>query len=643
MKKLLIDIETYSDEKLQECGVFRYVESDAFRVLLFAYSVDYSPACIVDIAQGEQIPDDIREAIFDASVTKIAHNAIFEVTCLSKFFGQDLQLCQWDDTMVWAHRLGFPGSLAILGKVLGLEKEKLDTGNALIRYFSCPDKNGQQRLSNADIAKWGSFKEYCLRDVDSEVEVAKKLIGKVDVPDWENEVRLADYYINKRGVRVDRTFVKNVIDFRERSNADLLEEAKRITGLDNPNSVAQLKEWIHRKTGIKMASLNKKSLDELDTIAMPRPVRRMLEIRRSLGKTSLAKYDAMINCICKDDRARGLTQYIGAAQTGRWAGRLVQLQNLPQNHMGSLGYARQLVRDNDYETFSFVYEDSEPVLSELIRTAFVPSAGHKFIICDFSAIEARVIAWLAGEQWVLDTFLQGGDIYCATASRMFGVPVVKHGQNGELRQKGKIATLALGYQGGVGSLKVMGGERIGLTESEMRHIVKLWRESNPHIVRLWSIVEKAAKSCLRSGKDISINRGVKYYFKHGILFAQLPSGRSIAYPRARINEVDGEERISYERMNQETHKWERKETYGGKLVNNLVQGMARDVLATIILREQRAGLNVVFHVHDETITDCPLDTPQSAIENIFNEPIDWAPNLPLKGASYTGNYYFKDN
>lgn len=642
MKTLLIDIETYSDENLPKCGVYRYVESDAFAVLLFAYSIDYAPAVIVDLASGEQIPDDIRRAIFDPSVTKIAHNATFELTCLGKYFGTDLDESQWEDTMVWAMRLGFPAQLATLGKVLGLEKEKLEIGTTLIRYFSCPDKNGKRRMPENAPEKWDSYKEYCLRDVDSEVEVAKKLIGKVDVPVWERKIQSIDYAINKRGVRMDRQFVCNAIAFREQCNNDLFEEAKSITGLENPNSVPQLKEWIHKRTGEKMESLNKVTLEDLDKKFTVRSVKRMIDIRRQLGKTSLAKYDAMLNCVCKDGRAHGLTQYYGAAQTGRWAGRLVQLQNLPQNHLSTLGYARQLVYDGDYDTFSFLYDNIPNTLSELIRTAFVPSEGNHFVVCDFSAIEARVIAWLAGEQWVLDTFVQGGDIYCATASRMFGVPVEKHGQNAELRQKGKIATLALGYQGGVGALKAMGGERMGLPEEEMKKIVRLWRDSNKAIVRFWGILEKSAKSVLRSGKSVTVNRGITYYRKHNVLFCKLPSGRSIAYPRAKLVGENDDERISYERMNQETHKWEEAETYGGKLAENICQSVARDVLAMILIREYDAGLNVVFHVHDETITDCPTSTDKKVIEDIFSTPIDWAEGLPLRGAAYTGDYYYKD-
>lgn len=642
METLLIDIETYSAEKLTECGVHRYAESPTFRVLLFAYSVDGQPANIVDIALGEAIPQDIEADIFDPAVKKVAHNAAFELTCLSKYFGIDLDETQWEDTMAWAMRLGFPGQLSALGKVLRLEKEKLESGTALIRYFSVPDKNGEQRLPAADLSRWDAFKEYCLRDVDSEVEVMRKLRGKADVPEWERNVQSLDYQINKRGVRIDTHFVHNAIEFARRNADDLLDEAKRLTGLENPNSVSQLKDWIHRQAGVKLDSLNKKTLEGLDLKYMPAPVRRMMEIRRSLGKTSLAKYDAMLNCVCADGRVRGLTQYYGAAQTGRWAGRLVQLQNLPQNHLQSLDYARQLVYDGDYDTFSFLYDDVASTLSELIRTAFVPSEGNHFVVCDFSAIEARVIAWLAGEQWVLDTFQQGGDIYCATASRMFGVPVEKHGQNAALRQKGKIATLALGYQGGVGALKAMGGERMGLAENEMKNIVRLWRSSNSRIVRLWDITEKAAKSVLRSGRPVSFNRGITYSLRNGVLLAQLPSGRCVAYPRARLETIYDEERITYERMNQETRKWGRAETYGGKLVENLVQATARDVLAVILLREQAAGLNVVFHVHDETITDCPLNVTPADVEAIFNEPIPWAPGLPLKGAAYEGSYYFKD-
>lgn len=642
MKTLLIDIETYSDENLTDSGVYRYVESDAFRVLLFAYSVDYSPARIVSLAEGEEIPLEIRDAVFDPTVVKLAHNMVFELTCLSKFFGRELSVEQWQDTMIEAARLGFPMSLATLGSVLGLEKQKMTEGRALIRWFSCPDKNGNQRAPLAYPEKWDTYKAYCLRDVDTEVEVAKKVMGKTVVPAWERELQLADYRINKRGVRIDLDFVRKAIEFTELNKQQLLEEAKKLTKMENPNSVSQLKEWIHRTTGYKMESLNKKAIEDLPLQYLGPDVRRMVEIRKELGKTSLAKYPAMVDFVCRDNRARGILQYYGATQSGRWAGRNIQLQNLPQNHLKDLDEARSLVKNGNYEEFEMAYTSVPFTLSELIRTAFIPSEGNTFYICDFSAIECRVIAWLAGEKWVLDTFRQGGDIYCATASKMFGVPVEKHGQNAELRQKGKIATLALGYQGGVGALKAMGGERMGLREDEMNGIVKLWRKSNPNIVALWGQTEKAAKSCLSIGKAVGLRWGICYSKRNGILFAKLPSGREIAYPRAGLIEDEEGIRITYERMNQMTKKWETAETYGGKLVENLVQSIARDILAQVILRCEKQDLPIVFHVHDEVIVDAPPSRTLAEVEEIFSQPIEWCPGLPLKGAGYTGKYYYKD-
>ncbi len=642
MTKLLIDIETYSNEDLVSGGVYRYVEGSDFTVLLFAYSVDYAPARLVSLAEGEAIPQDILAALTDPSVVKIAHNMVFEITCLSRYLGIELDVNQWQDTMIEAARLGFPMRLATLGSVLGLEKQKMKEGEALIRFFSCPDKNGRRRPYDTDLAKWETYKAYCLRDVDTEVEVARKVIGCQNIPAWERELQIADYRINRRGVRIDIPFVQNACRFIDLRANELMEEARRITGLENPNSVTQLKQWIHDTTGYRMETLSKESIDDIPVQFLGPKVRRVVEIRKELGKTSVAKYPAMLDCVCQDGRMHGLFQYYGAVQTGRWAGRLVQLQNLAQNHLSDLDYARELVADGSYERFCINYANVNNTLSELIRTALIPSPGNKFIVCDFSAIECRVIAWLAGERWVLDTFRNGGDIYCATAGKMFGVPVEKHGQNAELRQKGKIATLALGYQGGVGALSAMGADRMGLSDEEMRSIVKMWRKANPHIVKLWSTIERSAKAAIYSDRAVASVRGVTFYMRRGILFCLLPSGREIAYPRAKLTGEEDDMRISYERMNQTTKKWEVDETYGGKLAENITQAIARDILGQVILRAESRGIDVVMHIHDEIVVDAPSDMELSTIEQFFSEPISWAPGLPLKGAGYTGSYYYKD-
>ena len=648
MKELGIDIETYSSNDLPSCGVYKYTEADDFTVLLFAYAVDNGSVQIVDLACGEQLPDEIRDALTDESVTKTAYNAAFERICLSRFLGLPyMDPAQWQCTMVAAARLGLPLCLAQCGEVLRLSEGKMREGAALIRYFSLPGKNGRHMPSDAP-EKWEVFKRYCVRDVEVEQAILKK-VRRLQPTATDEMLRVVDQTINDRGVMIDADLVAHAAQFDERYKAQLAEEAVELTGLSNPNSPAQLKEWLSKVTGESVASLNKKNLDDLaDKLIYWPKAQRVLQIRREMGKTSNKKYSAMQQCVCKDGRIHGLLQFYGAARTGRWAGRLVQVQNLPQNHLDDLDYARNIVKAGDYDEFVMNYGNPTQVLSELIRTAFIAKPGCTFHVCDFSAIEARVIAWLAGESWVLEVFRSGGDIYCETASKMFGVPVEKHGRNAELRQKGKIATLALGYGGGVSALEAMGGKRLGLTEQEEKEIVKLWRRSNPYIVKLWKAVEEAAINAIRTNTAQYIHRGILVKHQWGMLLITLPSGRVICYPRATVGtEYDDGYRgdhdiIEYEGTNQTTKKWEKVRTYGGKLTENIVQSIARDILGVIILRAYERGYDIVFHIHDEIVVEAHEGQTLQAIEAMFSEPIHWCPGLPLKGAGYTTPYYLKD-
>lgn len=640
MDTLLIDIETYSSVDLTKSGLYRYVESEDFAITLFSYSIDGAKAVIVDFASGEMLPPAIHEAIFDSTVLKLAHNMAFEIVCLSKYFGIEIDPWQWQDTMVLSAYLGLPLSLDAVGKVLRLSEQKSATGTRLINIFSKPNSKGVRVHPEDKPTEWEDFKAYCLQDVDTEVALYKKVNGRVPIPSWERELQMADFVINRRGVRIDDNLARNAVAFWVRVEQQLTEEMKRITGLENPNSVTQLKAWLRSK-GETADSLDKVAVSDMLKKAILSNVKRVLEIRLELGKTSVKKYVAMLCCQCNDGRAHGITQYYGTV-TGRWSGRMIQTQNLPQNHIPDLEYARRLLAEGDYEGMEMTYGSIPDTLSQLIRTALVPSPGRVFHVCDFSAIECRVIAWLAGENWVLDVFRKDGDIYCATASQMFGIPVEKHGVNAEYRQKGKIATLALGYQGSLGSLKAMGGDRMGLTDKEMKDIVRKWRNANPHIVKLWDIVERAAISTIETGQPHTINRGVTFSMRYGFLFVTLPSGRSIAYPRAKIVEEDDRLQVSYERTDQETKRWERSRTYGGKMVENIVQAIARDILGVIILRCESAGLPIVFHVHDEVIIDSTPDRSLSEIETLFSLPIPWAPGLPLKGSGYTTPFYKKD-
>lgn len=647
MHELGIDIETYSSYDLKTCGVYRYVEAPDWAILLFGYAVDGGPVQCVDLASGESLPEDVRAALTDPAVVKTAYNAAFERVNLGRYLGVRLDPAQWRCTMVRAARLGLPLPLGQCGEVLHLEAGKMKEGAALIRYFSIPGKNGRHFPADAP-DRWATFKAYNIRDVEVEQAILAK-VRRLEVPAFDDLLYVADQEINDRGVLIDRQLVANAERFDTEYKALLARQAKTLTGLDNPNSPAQLKRYLLETTGSEVETLNKKTLADLkDQLAEYPDAQELIDLRQDMAKTSSKKYTAMLKCVCDDGRIHGLLQFYGAARTGRWAGRLVQVQNLPQNHLASLDYARSLVRRGDLEEFTDNYSNPTHVLSELIRTAFVAAPGHTFHVCDFSAIEARVIAWLADENWVLDVFREGGDIYCRTASKMFGVPVEKHGANAELRQKGKIAVLALGYGGGVSALEAMGGARLGLSEDEEKEIVKLWRGSNDNIVKLWATLEAAAIKAIRTGEDVRVNRGIVVGRKWGMLTITLPSGRTLCYPRVSIGieRNDGwrgdHEIIEYEGTNQTTKKWGKIRTYGGKLTENVVQAIARDILGIVILRAREAGLPVVFHIHDEIIVEAAPGQTLEQVEALFSKPISWCTDLPLKGAGYTTPYYLKD-
>ena len=649
MRELGIDIETYSSNDLVGGGVYKYVEAPDFTILLFAYSIDGGPVQCTDLALGEKLPDEVFAALTDPNVIKTAFNAAFERICISVYFfgGKLLDPAQWRCTMVLAARMGLPLSLGQCGEVLRLAEGKMTEGKTLIRYFSVPGKNGRHLPSDAP-DRWETFKKYNIRDVEVEQAIKRK-VQRLKPAVFDEELYVADQEINDRGVMIDRVLVDAAARFDDEYKAQLLAEAQQLTGMENPNSPAQIKDWLHKVTGFTIDSLNKANLDDIDKKLTYWPkAQKVIAIRREMGKTSNKKYVAMQNCVCKDGRIHGLLQFCGAARTGRWAGRLVQVQNLPQNHLESLDFARTLVRHGDLEEFEMNYANVTFVLSELIRTAFIAAPGKTFHVCDFSAIEARVIAWLAGEEWVLDVFRNNKDIYCANASRMFKVPVEKHGQNAELRQKGKIATLALEYGGGVSALEAMGGSKLGLTESEEKEIVNLWRDSNPHIVKMWAIIEKAAMTAIKTGQSVTVHRGIVVSRPWGMLTITLPSGRTICYPRAEVGTErnDGwrgdHDMIEYEGVNQTTKKWGKVRTYGGKLTETIVQAVARDILGIVILRAKAAGLNIVFHIHDEIIVEAEPGQTLQEVEALFSKPIDWCRDLPLKGAGYTTPYYLKD-
>lgn len=648
MRELGIDIETYSSNDLSSCGVYKYVEAEDFTILLFSYCVDGGAVLCCDFAQGDTLPAEILAALRDPAVIKTAFNAAFERICISRYFNWPIMdPAQWRCTMVRAARMGLPLSLEQCGEVLRLENGKMKEGKALIRYFSTPTK-GKRHLPAEAPDRWEAFKLYNIRDVEVEQQVLAK-VRRLEPAEFDENLYVVDQLINDRGVLLDRQMAENAARFDEDYKAYLLEEAKALTSMENPNSPTQIKEYLRKVAGVSVSTLNKKSLDDVKALVKYNgKALRVLELRQEMGKTSNKKYAAMLKCVCKDGRIHGLLQFCGAARTGRWAGRLVQVQNLPQNHLEDLDYARNLVKLGDLDNFLLNYSNPTQVLSELIRTAFIAKPGCVFHVCDFSAIEARVIAWLAGEQWVLDVFKQGGDIYCSTASQMFKVPVEKHGQNSELRQKGKIAVLALGYGGGVSALEAMGGSRMGLSQQEEKDIMLRWRQANQKIVRFWTIIEQAATRAIKTGETTTIQRGIVVSYKWGMLLITLSSGRTICYPRADIGveRNDGwrgdHEIIEYEGMNQITKKWERIRTYGGKLTENIVQAIARDILGHIILRAEEAGLSIVFHIHDEIVVEAEPGQTLRDVECIFSKPIDWCRDLPLTGAGYTTPYYLKD-
>ena len=642
MRTLSIDIESYSDVNLSKCGVYKYASSPAFEILLFGYAVDGGDVRVVDLACGEQIPDEILSALSDASVTKWAFNAMFERVCLSNFLGEWLEPEGWRCTMVWAATLGLPLSLESAGVALGLEKQKLTEGKDLIRYFCVPCKptkaNGG-RIRNRpehDPEKWKRFKAYNLRDVETEMQIQKRL-SHFPVPDaiWE-EYHL-DQEINDRGIGVDMELVRQAIAIDARSRERLTAAMRELTELENPNSVQQMKQWLADQ-GMETDTLGKKAVAELVKTA-PEPLREVLSLRQQLAKSSVKKYAAMENAVCADGRAHGMFQFYGANRTGRFSGRLIQLQNLYKNTMPDLAQARALVRSGNYEALSMLYEDIPDTLSQLIRTAFVPQNGRKFIVADFSAIEARVIAWFAGERWRLKVFEDGGDIYCASASQMFHVPVEKHGVNGDLRQKGKIAELALGYGGSVGALKSMGALEMGLAEEELQPLVDAWRGSNPMITQFWWDVDRAVKDCIRQRVPTETH-GLRFDYRSAMIFITLPSGRRLAYVKPRIGENQfGGESVTYMGVGG-TKKWERLESYGPKFVENIVQGTARDILCYAM--QTLKNCSIVAHVHDEIIIEADRRMSLSAVCEQMGRTPPWAKGLKLRADGYECEFYQKD-
>ena len=642
MRTLSIDIETYSDVDLSKCGVYKYASSPAFEILLFGYAVDGGDARVVDLACGEQIPDEVICALSDASVAKWAFNAMFERVCLSNFLGEWLEPEGWHCTMVWSATLGLPLSLESAGAVLGLEKQKLAEGKDLIRYFCVPCKptkaNGgrTRNLPGHDPEKWERFKRYNLRDVETEMQIQKRL-SSFPVSDAVWEEYQIDQQINDRGIGVDMELVRQAIAMDTRSREQLTAAMRELTELENPNSVQQMKQWL-ADHGLETDTLGKKAVAELIKTA-PEPLREVLSLRQQLAKSSVKKYTAMENAVCADSRAHGMFQFYGANRTGRFSGRLIQLQNLPQNHMPDLAQARGLVRSGDYEAISLLYEDIPDTLSQLIRTAFVPQGGRKFIVADFSAIEARVIAWFAGERWRLKVFADGGDIYCASASQMFHVPVEKHGVNGHLRQKGKIAELALGYGGSVGALKSMGALEMGLAEEELQLLVDAWRTSNPMITQFWWDVDRAVKECVKM-RIPTETHGLRFEYRSAMLFITLPSGRRLAYVKPRIGENQfGGESVTYMGVGG-TKKWERLESYGPKFVENIVQGTARDILCYAMRTLRNCA--TVAHVHDEIIIEADRRMSLSAVCEQMGRTPPWAKGLKLRADGYECEFYQKD-
>lgn len=659
MRELDIDIETYSSVYLPKAGVYKYSESEDFEVLLFAYSADGGPVQVVDLAQGDTIPTDVLKALTDDSVLKWAHNCAFERVCLSAYLrrnypqyfrsysvpedsvGNYLDPAAWRCSMIWASYLGLPRSLKGVGAVLKLTEQKMEEGADLVKYFCKPcrptKKNGgrTRNLPLHDPEKWDTFKAYNKRDVEVELAIKARL-AKYPVPDFLWDEFCLDQEINDRGILVDTVLVEQAIEIDGRTKDSLRGRMYARTGLENPNSVSQMKEWLSEQ-GIEAESLDKKAVKELLS-ETDEDVAEVLSCRQQLAKASVSKYRAMRNAVCADGRARGMFAFYGANRTGRWAGRIIQLQNLPQNHMDDLAEARDLVRVGDFRALEMMYDNIPNVLSELIRTAFVPKPGYKYIVSDFSAIEARVLSFLAGEQWRLDVFREGKDIYCSSASMMFHVPVEKHGVNSHLRQKGKIAELALGYGGSVGALKAMGALEMGLTEEELQPLVTAWREANPHITRFWWDVDAAVKKAV-ANKTSVVSHSFRFYYQSGMLFIDLPSGRRLSYvkPHIGMNRF-GSDCVTYEGTN--LGKWTRLETYGPKITENIVQAVARDILAYAM--KTLRNCFIVGSVHDELIIECSPDVSLQAVCNQMDRTPPWISGLPLRADGYECGFYKKE-
>lgn len=646
---LSIDLETYSDVDLPNCGVYRYVEGD-FHILLFAYAFDDEETKCVDMACGEQLPAEVVDALQDDCIIKSAWNAQFERTCLSKYLGTQLSPDAWQCTMVWAASLSLPLKLATAAQALKTAQQKDAVGERLIRYFSLPCKptkaNGGRTRNLPEHAPddWKLFKSYCVQDVNTERDIRRRL-EKFPLLPQEWDYYHMDQRINDRGILIDKELVQQAIICNMAMSEEMTKRAYALTGLENPNSVSQLKGWLEER-GIEVDSLGKKNvaslITDLDRHSADGEALDMMKLRLQMAKSSVKKYQAAERYICQDGRAHGLFQFSGANRTQRWAGRGIQLQNLPQNHISTLDEARELVKMGCFDMIEALYGNTPDILSQLIRTMLIPKDGCEFIVADFSAIEARVLAWLAGEQWRLDAFQRGEDIYCASASQMFGVPVVKHGINGELRQKGKVAELACGYGGGAGALISMGALDMGLKEDELPDIISSWRDANPEIVKFWYAVEKAAIETVKDHTDRTVGR-IGFQFSANTLWIVLPSGRRLAYikPKLQPNRF-GRMALTFEGLGA-NNKWTRGETYSGKLTENITQATARDLLAEAMRRMELAGLGIVGHVHDEVILEVPKG--QYTVDdvcNIMNRNPAWADGLPLSSAGYTGNYYFKD-
>lgn len=649
MRHLSIDIETYSSADLGETGVYAYAEAPDFEILLLAYAWhDEAEVHVMDLTQKEDPDPEVLGALTDPAVVKHAYNAAFEIACLSRWMNRRLDPAQWRDTMVTALMLGLPRSLADVGIALGLPEDKMKDpkGKQLIRYFCkpCPPTRANggrlRNLPGHDPAKWALFIEYNRQDVVTEMEIQRRL-SRYPTDPREQDLWVIDQEINGRGVRIDVPMVRQIVSYDERRKQQLQDEARRITGLANPNSLIQLKGWLARQ-GVPVDTLRKDDLDRMVGQDLPRDVPRVLEIRRALGKASTAKYQAMLDAVNIDGRLRGTLQFYGASRSGRWAGRIVQTHNLARNSLPDLDLARQLVCAGDFDTLETLYGEPAFIFSELVRTAFIPSDGCSFLVADYSAIEARVLAWLAGEGWVLDAFRAGKDIYCETASKMYHVPVVKHGENGHLRQKGKVAVLACGYQGGVGAMRRMDSSG-SIPEEELQSVVDQWRDANPHIVKLWRLVEQAARLAIEERRAVRVPGGrLTVSYTGGNLWIRLPSGRQLCYWETRLRDdpVTGREQIIYKAMNT-ARQWADEETYGGKLVENITQATARDCLAETIRRVSAEGFRVVMHVHDEIIVDgLPEDYP--TIVEMMSQPMPWAPGLPLSADGYVCQYYKKD-